>query len=134
MTQNKRRRIAKRRQPDLFSLLETPRQKTQRVAAAGNSATRTIRKWIRSDPASVAACCDLAQGVLRIPLQPGVTKAQAAALRREELAQQLKVWFRRAVRKDEPSANYADYLCGSIDVQWWMLAEEMLDGEWLQGS
>lgn len=120
--------------PNLFSLLETPRQKSDRLAATGNYATRTIRKWIRSDPFTLQACFELAEDVKRMPVSRDVSRAQIATLRTVELTLQLIGWFRRAVREEEPSASYADYLCGSIDVEWGMLAAELLAREWPEGS
>jgi hypothetical protein len=54
--------------------------------------------------------------------------------RRDELARFLAAWFAREVRVEEPSAVYADFLAGSIEVEWEMLADELLTESWSEGS
>ena len=130
----RRRRPASLVVPDLFSALETTKQKAERIARTGNYATRTIRRWIRSDPAAVCACRDISDDVCRLTVPEKLSRVQRDRHRVDELAILLKNWFQRIVGEEEPSASYAEYLCGSIDVEWDILAAEVLGNDWAEGS
>lgn len=107
--------------PDLFADGGGPKQPAQRIADAGNYATRTIRRWILADPAAVAVCRQLASSV------------RTDESRRRELGKRLAAWFASEVHLEEPSAAYADYLTGSTEAEWGMLADELLADAWPEG-
>lgn len=129
-----KRRRRSTAEPDLFSDSETPRQRTLRIAGAGNYATRTIRRWILADPTAIATCRKLAACVRADAVPANQSHGGHEEFRRRELGQRLAAWFAREVRLEEPSATYADYLTGSIEVEWGMLAGELLADAWPEGS
>lgn len=129
----KRPRAKKSAIPDLVSNWESRKQKAERVEKVGNYATRTVRKWIRSDPFTIEACQAMAADTRRIRVNNSHPQSQCDALRISELTRRVSAWFHTAVREEEPSAAYADFLTGSIDVEWGILAEELLADVWGEG-
>lgn len=130
----KRRKPPRREAADLFSVEETSVHRLLRLLQSGNYATRTIRRWIFADPSAIDACRELLAQIRTTKSSAFRSRIDVGEYLREELARLLAAWFAREVRVEEPSANYADYLAGSIEVEWGMLADELLTESWSEGS
>jgi hypothetical protein len=86
----------------------------------GNYATRSILSWLRSDPFAVELCRDWIDA---IRLRCRRTREPILSA----LASHLTDAVPAAIRDEEPSPVYAEFLADAPDLEWPLLASALLE-------